>query len=90
MAWHHFVLRCDRREAVQAALATHGVRTAIHYPIAPFDQPCYAGQYDRKRYPVAAALAETVLSLPMADYLTEAEVAQVTAALARVPVLQAA
>ena len=73
MVWHQFVLRCGDRDALQTALARRGIGTAIHYPTAPFDQPCYAGQYNPARYPVARNLAATVLSLPMADYLTDDE-----------------
>ena len=82
MVWHQFVIRAGDRDALQTALAGRGVGTTIHYPAAPFDQPCYAGQYDPARYPVARHLAATVLSLPMADYLTEAEIDQVIQAVA--------
>ncbi len=83
MVWHQFVIRTRQRDELLATLADHGVGAAIHYPAAPFDQPCYAGQYDRTRYPVAVRLAETVLSLPMADYLTETEIEHVVAATIR-------
>lgn len=72
--WHQYVVRSPARTRLQQALAGQGVGTTIHYPVAPFDQPCFAGHYDRDRYPVAMRLAATVLSLPMADYLTEAEI----------------
>lgn len=84
MVWHHFVVRCSDRARFQEELVRHGVHTAIHYPLAPFDQPCYAGQYDRTLYPVAIELAETVLSLPMADYLLDEEVSHVGSTVARV------
>lgn len=77
MVWHQFVVRTAGRDRLQADLAQDGVGTTIHYPTAPFDQPCYAGGYDRTRYPVASRLADTVLSLPMADYLGDDEAAQV-------------
>lgn len=84
MVWHHFVVRCSDRAQFQEALVREGVHTAIHYPLAPFDQLSYAGQYDRTRYPVAAELARTVLSLPMADYLLDEEVSYVSSTVARV------
>ena len=87
MVWHQFVLRTKDRDRLQADLAATGVQTMVHYPIAPFDQPCYVGQYDRARYPVAAELAATVLSLPMGDYLSPDEVAHVTSALEHLPEL---
>ena len=77
MVWHQFVIQSAERGPLQAELARHGVGTTIHYPAAPFDQPCYARCYDRTRYPVASRLAATVLSLPMADYLNDDEVTHV-------------
>lgn len=74
MVWHQFVIRIEARDALKTALAKRGVGTTIHYPTAPFDQPCYAGQYNPANYPTARHLANTVLSLPMADYLKPAEV----------------
>jgi dTDP-4-amino-4,6-dideoxygalactose transaminase len=72
--WHQFVIRVANRRPVQQALAADGIGTTIHYPVAPFDQACFAGQFDRTRFPVATRLAETVLSLPMGDYLSDEEV----------------
>ena len=77
MVWHQFVLRSDARDSLQARLALEGVGTAIHYPVAPFDQPCYAASYDSAQFPIASELASTVISLPMADYLTELEICHV-------------
>jgi dTDP-4-amino-4,6-dideoxygalactose transaminase len=79
--WHLFVIRSDRRDALQASLARCGVETMVHYPIAPFDQPCYAGRYDPRMFPIARELSRTVLSLPMADYLSDANVDHVIEAL---------
>jgi dTDP-4-amino-4,6-dideoxygalactose transaminase len=75
--WHQFVIRTHSRNHVQQSLAAHGVDTMVHYPTTPFNQPCYVAQYHRAHFPVAAQLANTVLSLPMADYLTDDEVSHV-------------
>lgn len=77
MVWHQFVVRSADRDSLRSGLALAGVGTDIHYPAAPFDQPCYSGQHDRSRFPVAVKLASQVLSLPMAEYLSEAEVRHV-------------
>ncbi len=78
--WHQFVIRSPARDRLQYALAVQGVGTCIHYPVAPYDQPCFTGQHDPARFPVATRLAATVLSLPMADYLSDEDVAHVIAA----------
>ena len=78
--WHQFVIRSPFRDRLQALLAERGVGTLVHYPVAPFGQPCFAADYTPDDYPVAAKLAGTVLSLPMGSYLTDAEVAHVAEA----------
>lgn len=79
--WHQFVIQSEDRDGLQDGLKKHGIGTVVHYPIAPFDQPCFAHTYSRSDYPVAIRLAETVLSLPMGDYLTVDEVQQVVRAI---------
>src|SRR5205823_3166734 len=40
--WHIFPIRTDKRDALQASLATAGVGTLVHYPTPPHLQPAYA------------------------------------------------
>ncbi|MBI5210957.1 MAG: DegT/DnrJ/EryC1/StrS family aminotransferase [Elusimicrobia bacterium] len=71
--WHLFVVRHPRRDALQARLAEAGVGTLIHYPIPPHLSGAYAGSgWKREDFPVAAQLAETVLSLPFGPHLDAA------------------
>lgn len=57
------------REQVQARLKEAGIPTAVHYPLPLNQQPAYAGLCGRPT-PVAAQLAQQVMSLPMsADLL---------------------
>jgi dTDP-4-amino-4,6-dideoxygalactose transaminase len=70
-AWHLFVVRHPNRDALQKALATHGVETLIHYPIAPHLQQAYADLgWDRGSFPIAEQLAGEVLSLPIGPHIT--------------------
>ena len=78
--WHQFVVRSSSRDGLKALLLEQGVSTLIHYPVAPVDQPCFAKNHNRGDFPVATGLAQTVLSLPMSDYLTDAEVTHVAQA----------
>ena len=78
--WHQFVVQSPYRDRLKTLLLEQGVETLIHYPVAPVDQPCFAQEYNRADFPVATRLAETVLSLPMGDYLTEAETSHVARA----------
>jgi dTDP-4-amino-4,6-dideoxygalactose transaminase len=80
--WHQFVIQSKKRDELQEELKKRGIGTMIHYPVAPFDQPCFEHSYLRNNYPVAIRLTETVLSLPMGDYLTVDEVEYIVRALA--------
>jgi dTDP-4-amino-4,6-dideoxygalactose transaminase len=86
-SWHLYVVRHERRDVLQAALARTGVQTLIHYPIPPHRQDAYRdlglGEAD---LPVATLLANEVLSLPIGPHQsvdqTEAVIAAVREALA--------
>lgn len=81
-AWHLYVIRTPRRDAVQAHLAARGVGTLVHYPIPPHLQRAYAGLgHGRGRFPIAEAMADDVLSLPMGPHLAFEDQDQVIAAL---------
>lgn len=74
-AWHLFVVRSESRDALQAALAEHGVETLIHYPVPPYRQDAYAGSgADFGHLPISDRLHQEVLSLPMGPHLDEADV----------------
>ncbi len=73
--WHVFAVRAPgARDALQAFLSERGVGTNIHYPIPVHLQPCYAGRWRKGDFPVAEALAESLLSLPLDPMHTEREI----------------
>lgn len=79
-AWHLFVLRCRRRDELQAGLRQAGVGTLIHYPVPPHLSDAYAELgFKPGDFPVTERLAATVLSLPMGPHLEHAAQARVTA-----------
>jgi dTDP-4-amino-4,6-dideoxygalactose transaminase len=64
--WHVYAVRASGcRDELQAFLAERGVGTNIHYPVPVHLQPCYAGRWEEGAFPVAEALARSVLSLPL-------------------------
>lgn len=80
--WHLYVIRTPRRDALQACLTERGIGTLVHYPIPPHLQQAYAELgYKRGDFPIAEAMAEEVLSLPMGPHLSFEEQDQVIAAL---------
>lgn len=69
------------RETFCAALQQQGVPTAVHYPVPLHLQPVFAGLgKGAGSFPVAEAAAARVVSLPMHPDLSEAEQAEVIAA----------
>ena len=89
-AWHVFTVRLpDRatRDALQKHLESRGIGTLIFYPIPPHGQEAYADAPEgtllpaRPNFPIAEAMAETVISIPMSQVLTDVQVSEIIGAL---------
>jgi dTDP-4-amino-4,6-dideoxygalactose transaminase len=76
--WHLFVVRHPRRDALRAHLASQGIETLVHYPIAPHASGAYRAL--GHRLPIAEQLAAEVLSLPMGPHVTDDQADHVVAA----------
>ncbi|MGL5239022.1 MAG: DegT/DnrJ/EryC1/StrS family aminotransferase, partial [Plesiomonas shigelloides] len=77
--WHLFVVRTEKREALQQYLAEQDIQTLIHYPIAPHKQQAYS-QWQDKRLPLTEQLHQQVLSLPLDPTMNDDVVDTVIAA----------
>ncbi|MGH9198530.1 MAG: DegT/DnrJ/EryC1/StrS family aminotransferase, partial [Acidimicrobiia bacterium] len=77
--YHLFVVRSRERERFQEHLATAGIETLIHYPIAIPRQPALASQ-NPAECPVANEACEQVVSLPLHHRLSDADAECVIAA----------
>jgi dTDP-4-amino-4,6-dideoxygalactose transaminase len=76
--YHLYVIRSEKRDALQEHLQKQGIGTMIHYPVPPHSQQAYQHLgYQKGDLPIAETIAATCLSLP---YLDEAEVSEVIAA----------
>jgi UDP-2-acetamido-2-deoxy-ribo-hexuluronate aminotransferase len=80
-AFAQYTVLVDRRDDVQRALQDAGVPTAVHYPVPIHLQPAYAHVSGDATCPVAHALADKVMSLPMGPYLPDEDIRRVCAAL---------
>lgn len=77
-AWHLYVVRSTKRDALQRYLTDAGVGTLIHYPIPPHMQAAYAGQgIAPEALPVARKLSNEVVSLPIGPQLDMSQLAQI-------------
>jgi len=74
--FHLFVVRRLKRDALRDFLGERGIETGIHYPVPLHLTPAYQalGYPGRGSLPVAEALAEEVLSLPMYPELTQEQI----------------
>jgi dTDP-4-amino-4,6-dideoxygalactose transaminase len=83
-AWAQYTVQVDCRDAVAARMAACGVPTAVFYPKPLHRQPAYARfPVAPGGLPVAEAVSQRVLSLPVHPYLTEGAQRRVIDALRR-------
>ena len=71
---HLYVLLCPRRAALRAHLAECGVHSAVHYPLADYQQPAWRSAVHLPHTEQATA---QVLSLPCHPALNDEEIARV-------------
>ena len=72
--YHIFPVLCKERDLLQQTLATRGIETLIHYPIAPHRQQCYSAWNDRS-LPITEQIHREELSIPLSQVLTDSEAA---------------
>jgi dTDP-3-amino-3,4,6-trideoxy-alpha-D-glucose transaminase len=74
--YHLFPVLLAERETLRQHLASAGIETMVHYPMALTKQPAFAA-FASHECPVAAAAAEELLSLPLSPRLTDADIVRV-------------
>jgi dTDP-4-amino-4,6-dideoxygalactose transaminase len=81
-AWHAFVIRTERRDALARALAETGVEARVYYPVPLHRQACF-GALGVAPLPVAEEACRTSLALPLFPAMTDAQQAHVIEGIAR-------
>ena len=80
--YYVYVVRCDERDALQAALSEQDVGTGIHFPIPVHLQPACAGfGLHEGDLPHTERAAREVLSIPMYPELTREQIEWVASAI---------
>lgn len=73
--YHVFVIRCQKRDELEAFLKENGIGTVKHYPIPMHLQGAYADLgLSEGSLPVAEEISRTVLSIPMYYGMTDEEI----------------
>jgi len=80
-SYHQFVVRSPDRDGLAAALDAAGIGYGIHYPVPLHAMPAYR-RFATAPLPVTERAAGEVLSLPIHEALTDAEVDRVVAVVA--------
>ncbi len=63
--FHIYNIRTPKRDALKQYLLENGIRTEIHYPIAPHQQNGYKHLFGNTAYPLSSEIHQTTLSLPI-------------------------
>lgn len=72
--WHQFVIRTERRAELINYLDKKGIGTIIHYPIPPHLSEAYSYlNIPAGSLPITEKYADTVLSIPLYNGMTEQE-----------------
>ncbi len=81
--FHQYVIRCARRDELQAFLKSRGIGTEIYYPVSLHEQECfrYLG-YTSHDLPESHAAAAETLALPVYPELTDEQRAYVVNSIA--------
>ena len=79
--WAQYTVFVENRAAVQAALTSQGIPTAVHYPKPVHHQPAYAALCCPDCCPQSVAAGQQVMSLPMSADLTHEQQDRVVDAL---------
>ena len=80
--FHLYVIRSERRDALEAHLASRGIQTVINYPVALPFLPAYARlKHGPRDFPNAHHNQSRILSLPIFPEITESQLKTVATAI---------
>ena len=72
--WHQYVIRCEERDNLIAYLDEKEIGTIVHYPIPPHLAEAYKCLGHQKGFlPITEHYADTVLSIPLYNGMTDQE-----------------
>jgi dTDP-4-amino-4,6-dideoxygalactose transaminase len=75
--YHIFNIRHERRDVLKEYLLKNGVKTDIHYPVAPHAQRAMHNILNVGSFPISEEIHRTTLSLPISYFHKESDIVQV-------------
>lgn len=78
--YHLYVIRAESRDALQQFLINRGIDAKVHYPIPMhLQKAAVTFGYRRGDFPVCEAICDSVLSLPVHEFITDEQIDYVAA-----------
>lgn len=75
--YHIFAVRHQKRDKLKEYLFKNKIGTEIHYPVPPAEQKALQGVLEKKDFPIAKQIHQTILSLPISYCHTENDILSV-------------
>jgi dTDP-4-amino-4,6-dideoxygalactose transaminase len=75
--FHIYNVRHPKRDALKEYLLNNGIKTEIHYPVAPHKQKAMAGVLTKNEYPISEEIHATTLSLPISFCHSKSDIERV-------------
>lgn len=75
--FHIYNVRHPKRDELKEYLQKNGIKTEIHYPVAPHKQQAMNGVLMKQNFPISEEIHATTLSLPISFCHTESDVQRV-------------
>jgi dTDP-4-amino-4,6-dideoxygalactose transaminase len=76
--YHIYTIRHPQRDKLREYLLENGIKTEIHYPVAPHKQKAMEGHFKGEAYPISEEIHRTTLSLPISYFHREEDIYRVT------------
>ncbi len=75
--YHIYAIRHARRDLLKKYLYENGIKTEIHYPLAPYQQNALKIFFSGQKFPVSDEIHSCILSLPISYFHSEEEILKV-------------
>lgn len=73
--WYQFIVQVENQEGFREYLKSHEIMTDISWKVPPYLQPALSYmKYKKGDFPITDAICDSIVTLPMMDYMTDDEI----------------